>query len=722
MQAATKRTFRHMPAEECFPQALARLIMRKWGWREADWWQEWDGNTFNGSADIFWSIDASVVTQSSLPNVKLTNHIDGACYLCNKSALGWCLEGCKACADCIFPRQYGLYNAGSLQAFLDDYAAMQEAALAQQAQQAQQVQQVQRGEGSAGQQLPPSCQAMISSFVDGDRPGLTAPSWVANSAAISAGGALGGDGKYDAGAQKIHTGPANAWVVKGVQDGIQGNNGLSVNIFTELKDILGECELYKWNCVIQKYLENPLLVPFAVGGPSDRKTDFRVWALVLDRNPLTVFVHPDVYFRVGTKRYEFSTTKIPDPYAHKTNWREEENRLMLPELLERAGLGAAEKWENRTWPQILDATRAAFLGCQAMAFGPSVHGRPRRPGPPTFELFGLDFAIDSEWNPWLLEVNMSPAMLDDCKLPDLLKFAQEAAEEMISMAWSYNQGELKLPTSEELLDYDGSKADGASRTFKSASSRQEVGHGAAPWCYGDIIASLPPCLARGLCLGGTCGRWLLALRQPAASTDAIASWSKEAWVRWTGTISEGDRSHLLARRPAPPPPMPVHLHWCFCSAVDAKMQLFSELLKEKFGKRLALVETPCMGCFGYHACYITVAGETVYTTGLEMYNAVKVGGMKGKGKGWQPAEKGYVSDKPAPLELKQVLLTIAERCGIQADLSLVELSKLSDLANITRRDPGVHMNCKPCEMCTTMASCPRRQGQAVEFDSFSVDS
>merc|ERR1712224_903947 len=94
-------------------------------------------------------------------------------------------------------------------------------------------------------------------------------------------------------------------------------------------------------------------------------------------------------------------------------------------------------WTKRIWPMCLDGARASIISTADLAFGPMVHGRPRRPHPNTFELFGFDFALDSEYRPWLLEVNKSPSMLDDCKKPELLSWVDNATEAMLKMTMAY---------------------------------------------------------------------------------------------------------------------------------------------------------------------------------------------------------------------------------------------------------------------------------------------
>jgi len=338
--------------------------------------------------------------------------------------------------------------------------------------------------------------------------------------------------------QHTMSGPANAWVVKGIDGGWMGNNGMAVSVYTDLPNILWEFGFYKWQCVVQKYLERPLLIPEAPGKPATNKIDLRLWVFILDLNPLVVFVHPEAYFRIATSAYTFFSGDAPDPYAHKTNWRDRENRVTLKDVFERGGEFAEQMWYSRTWPLILDAVRASILSTADLSLGPSVHGKPRKPCPPTFELFGFDFALDDEWKPWLLEVNRSPAMLDDTTIPALLEFADTATESMLTMAFAYYEdGSLAVPSVEELQLIEAPEASTSERLFPELLDTTGRKHCPHRWCYGKEIMKVPPCLVQGLSLGAPCAQWLLALRTPTRDVQVLERWSTAEWEQWNADFA-----------------------------------------------------------------------------------------------------------------------------------------------------------------------------------------
>mmetsp|Transcript_46820 Transcript_46820/g.74739 ORF Transcript_46820/g.74739 Transcript_46820/m.74739 type:complete len:547 (+) Transcript_46820:51-1691(+) len=515
------RTFLHMPGA-WFQKCPVRKVLKRWGWVEKDWWTtplcEWQGNTFLGTADLFWSVDASLPSWYSFPNVGIVNHYDGTCYLCSKLALGWCLDGCKECAAQFFPRQYSVCIPNEFREFLKDFAAMQDTTTRQLLM------------GKVAGNLPPAVQALLWSFLDQPPAGQNGKS-AADFNAIDATSKVVRRGQQEP--HHVMSGPANAWVVKGIDGGWMGNNGMAVSMYTSLGDILWEFGYYKWQCVVQKYLERPLLIPEAPGKPASNKIDLRLWCFILDLNPLIVFVHPEAYFRIATTEYKFSSGSTPDPYAHKTNWRDRENRVTLKDVFERGGDFAEQTWYSRTWPLILDAVRAAILSTADLSLGPTVHGRPRKPCPPTFELFGFDFALDDEWKPWLLEVNRSPAMLDDTTIPALLEFADTATESMLTMAFAYYEdGSLVIPSVEELELREAPEASTSERLFSEILDPSQKRHSPHKWCYGKEVMKIPPCLVQGLSLGPPCGQWLLVYRTPTRDKKVLERWSTAEWNKW----------------------------------------------------------------------------------------------------------------------------------------------------------------------------------------------
>merc|ERR1719231_2134450 len=84
-----------------------------------------------------------------------------------------------------------------------------------------------------------------------------------------------------------------------------------------------------FKCVVQKYIETPLLVR---GG---KKFDIRQWVLVTNTNPLTIYGFEQCYLRVSEKSYSLDSDSLDDKKMHLTvrasSYNDEESDGSLPE-------------------------------------------------------------------------------------------------------------------------------------------------------------------------------------------------------------------------------------------------------------------------------------------------------------------------------------------------------------------------------------------------------
>lgn len=162
--------------------------------------------------------------------------------------------------------------------------------------------------------------------------------------------------------------------------------------------------------VAQPYIHPPLLLPSC----GNRK--FHIRAYVLCVGALQVYVARDMlalfaarpYFAPGEKKPSSSGDDDKDDYldAHLTNTCLQGPRADATSvqrfwaLPDDANLAAAHK--EAVFEQVCAVTGEVF---EAAARGMMVHFQPL---PCAFEVFGLDFLVDAEYNAWLLEVNAFP--------------------------------------------------------------------------------------------------------------------------------------------------------------------------------------------------------------------------------------------------------------------------------------------------------------------------
>eukprot|EP00605_Chrysophyceae_sp_TOSAG23-4_P000533 GSChrysophyteH1.ASY1.ANO1.602.1 assembled CDS len=164
--------------------------------------------------------------------------------------------------------------------------------------------------------------------------------------------------------------------------------------------------------VVQRYLENPLLVPHESGA---FKFDYRCYLLVARNDPTYMcFYHPG-YCRLTMKPYSADRSTLSDPIVHLTNaslqkkdpnYKENKDFQVqslenVAQRLEDSGDCKNAEYLRREMPEQVKKCMADILRASSSKF-------MKKQG--FFDLFGIDFMVTSDQKTYLLEANTNPAL------------------------------------------------------------------------------------------------------------------------------------------------------------------------------------------------------------------------------------------------------------------------------------------------------------------------
>ncbi|GAX74824.1 hypothetical protein CEUSTIGMA_g2271.t1 [Chlamydomonas eustigma] len=177
----------------------------------------------------------------------------------------------------------------------------------------------------------------------------------------------------------------------------------------------------------QQYVANPLLI-------QDRKFGIRVWVLVTGLNPYRVYLHCNGLVLFSTHQYSSET------------WRTEEGEVALGHVTNYAQNMDGMVWDLKMLEDHLGKDAFDTLWCRiarntAMVFSSALpqitlaHEALSVQPESTFELLGLDYLVDDQLHPWLLEVNGTPSLAvehEDLKVEAIIsKQKNEMVSDMV---------------------------------------------------------------------------------------------------------------------------------------------------------------------------------------------------------------------------------------------------------------------------------------------------
>jgi len=182
--------------------------------------------------------------------------------------------------------------------------------------------------------------------------------------------------------------------------------------------------------VASHYIANPLLI-------KGLKFDLRVYVAILSVNPLRIYMYDEGLARFATCKYsEAGPDTKANRYMHLTNYSI--NKFNKKAFVQTNGgdidgntgskwtfaalrkqLGAMGVDGEKLFKRIEDIVIKTIVSAEPILNNACEMFVPFRQN--CFELLGFDVLIDSELNPWLLEVNLSPSLSCDSKLDQQIK-------------------------------------------------------------------------------------------------------------------------------------------------------------------------------------------------------------------------------------------------------------------------------------------------------------
>ncbi|KAK9888858.1 hypothetical protein WA026_001079 [Henosepilachna vigintioctopunctata] len=222
-------------------------------------------------------------------------------------------------------------------------------------------------------------------------------------------------------------GTMNIWILKPAV----GSQGKGIHICRTLQYIL---KTVKNNnnikYIAQKYIERPLLI-------FNTKFDIRQWFLISSALPLTIWMYKECYLRFSSQTYNLR--KLHES-IHLTNnsvqqrYQNTSRDLTLPNYNMWDSQQFKNYLSNIGFPEVYH--EVTYKGMKECIIGAVlIHQDKIDKRKNSFELYGADFMLTEDFQPWLIEINSSPALY--ASTPVTSRMCPQVLEDTIKVVVDY---------------------------------------------------------------------------------------------------------------------------------------------------------------------------------------------------------------------------------------------------------------------------------------------
>jgi hypothetical protein len=174
--------------------------------------------------------------------------------------------------------------------------------------------------------------------------------------------------------------------------------------------------------IVSKYIGNPLLI-------NGHKFDLRIYVVMTSVDPLRVYVFKEGLARFATEQFHMAGDAKDNLFVHLTNYSINKKSAAFQQTENLNNDDQGFKWSlsafcshmqqinidmDLFWSRIYDVILKAIISGEDHIFTTFKKTCIHRTN--CFELFGFDILIDSDFKPWLMEINLSPSLVCDSKL------------------------------------------------------------------------------------------------------------------------------------------------------------------------------------------------------------------------------------------------------------------------------------------------------------------